>query len=176
MNPVKHPILAAVLFAATVHGQSPDEDLLGLFHPPRPIELVAANDSPALPATETGSIETTLCEIVKAPLRFHKRLVRIRATTELSVDAGYLLSVQNCGLFLDLPLSTNDYQIRKLEESIGLVSERRGRRTIRCMGSRAEAIFTGRIVYALDTSGDNTTRFELEAVSDLIPGPTCGKK
>ncbi len=150
MNPIQGLILAVALLAATVHGQTSAQELPRIINTgPPPIKLVA-DDPPALPDTEAGPIETTLCEIVKHPLRFHKRLVRIRATAQgPSIATGYMLST-------------------------GRATRASMRRTIIRLGGAAEASFTGRVEYFLGlTPGESTIHFALEAVSDLTPGRTC---
>lgn len=146
------------------------------------IETVTSHASallkPAAPA-QMDLVDTTVCEIVKDPLQFHRKLVRVRATASgPGIDTGDRLWGEGCGdgIELEMPQRSQDHNIRQLDEAI---HPRPPKHTI-ILGAFTEGVFVGKVSYILNAAWarENYIFFELEQVEELSPHrwPTPKKK
>jgi hypothetical protein len=115
-------------------------------------------------------IDTTLCEIVKAPLSFHRKLVRISSYAQgVGIDTGPMLYDPACAavpVYPELPIVTNDYQIRRLQECFDApIGFKRGTHPMWCLSIKAT--FVGEVDYFLTIDGENPIRLKVREVSDL---------
>jgi hypothetical protein len=116
------------------------------------------------------AIDTSLCEIVKAPLSFHRKLVRISSYAQGGgIDSGPILYDRSCTapVYPELPIVTNDYQMRRLQECLnGPIGFVRGSHPLVCFSTKGT--FVGEVEYWLTTDGENLIRLKLHEVSDLV--------
>ena len=120
-----------------------------------------------------GPIDTSLCEIVKSPLSFHRKLVRFSSYAQgWGIDSPPTLYDPACAashvvVYPELPLVTHDYQMRRLQECLdaspGVV---KGSHPVWCLSTKG--IFVGEVDYWLTTDGENPIRLKVHEVSDLV--------
>lgn len=126
-------------------------------------------DAPA----RAGQIDTSLCEIAKAPLSFHHRLVRIDSyASGWGIDEPPMLYDPECPgstIFPDLPIVTNDYQLRRLQECFAVPFFMPARdHALWCLSIKGT--FVGEVEYWLTTDGENEIRLKIHEVPDLVVG------
>jgi hypothetical protein len=110
-------------------------------------------------------IDTTLCEIVKAPMSFRRKLVRIRTDAGAGgIDSGPTLFDPACDVYPELPTVTNDYQMRRLQQYFDAPVVH-GRRIV--YPPPIKGTFVGEVEYWLTTNGKNEIHLKLHEVSDL---------
>ncbi len=116
-----------------------------------------------------GPIDTSLCEIVRAPLSFHRKLVRISSYAQgMGFDSPPTLYDPACTtpVHPDLPLVTDDYQMRRLQGCFDVPFAVPGRSNpVWCLSIKVT--FVGEVDYFLTTDGENQIRLKLHEVSDL---------
>jgi hypothetical protein len=117
---------------------------------------------------QAGPIDTSLCEIVKAPLSFHRKLVRISSYASAGgIDTGPMLYDPACAVCPELPTVTNDYQMRRLREYFAVPFTMPTRRHLVYRPS-IKGTFVGEVEYWLTTDGENLISLKLHEVSDLV--------
>jgi hypothetical protein len=111
-------------------------------------------------------IDTTVCEILKDPMRFHRKNVRVRAVSGTGIDVSPALYDHNCSewIFLRLPTAgsiVNDWNYRTMEANLS-----------HWFNPTLTATFEGRIEYQLMISEPNEMYLTVAKVSDVVVAPS----
>lgn len=139
------------------------------------VTVAIPNPLPSLaPQSQTGPIDTTVCEVINDPAHFIRRLVRFRADAYGTlIDNPWYLKDKGCpeaAIFFEVPSDSKDYGVRRLAEALDPLQ-------VGCttyVGRSAAGTFAGRPEYDFSFYGDYrevVLILKAEGVEDVIVPP-----